>query len=450
MASMDLPATLVTDNHAIASLPAAAPAAAWWRMFDDERLNALLERGLHDSPALAELEARIGIAQAQIALADARRLPTLDSTARVVAEHLSDNGDHGVYNDRTMSVAEVAPLSLNYHLDLFGREAALVAGATAQRDMADAQYRGAALLLSGAIVKTYFALAIAAAQCDNQRQVVALASAAESVASAAEQAGIQAAAERLPRSRAVAEQRARLLDASQRQRVLGFALSALLGEAPRAEFEAATAPTTLATRLAVPASINLDVLARRPDIAYAQWRIQQAQHRQQAARLAYYPNIDLRGLAGLNSIGLEDLLQAGSLAFAIGPAINLPLFDGGARDAQFDASNAEYSAAVAAYNQTLVNAAQQVASDLTILDHSRQTLAERDAAWRHSAAIASAAARAQASGISDDTPSIDTALNALLARGAYLEQQGRWLDAIADTATALGGGWRAQGADRDD
>jgi outer membrane protein TolC len=73
----------------------------------------------------------------------------------------------------------------------------------------------------------------------------------------------------------------------------------------------------------------------------------------------------LTGLIGFQTIGLEKLLKPGSLTSNIGPAIHLPIFDGGRLRANYAVKSAGLDAAIAQYNQSIVSAAQEVAEQLT-------------------------------------------------------------------------------------
>ncbi|MGH1561044.1 TolC family protein [Caulobacter segnis] len=79
------------------------------------------------------------------------------------------------------------------------------------------------------------------------------------------------------------------------------------------------------------------------------------------ARAAFYPNINLVGLVGAQSLGISNLANAGSDLGSVGAAVNLPIFDGGRRKAGFKVARAEYDAAVAAYDGVLNQALEEVA-----------------------------------------------------------------------------------------
>jgi outer membrane protein TolC len=79
------------------------------------------------------------------------------------------------------------------------------------------------------------------------------------------------------------------------------------------------------------------------------------------ARAAFYPNINLNALIGVQSLSLDMLTREGSSLGSIGPALSLPLFTGGRLRAQLRGAEAEYAEAVSLYDRTVVQALQDVA-----------------------------------------------------------------------------------------
>jgi outer membrane protein TolC len=98
-----------------------------------------------------------------------------------------------------------------------------------------------------------------------------------------------------------------------------------------------------------------------------------AAERIKVARAAFYPNINLAGMIGLQSLGLSNLVKSGSEYGSVGPAVTLPIFDGGRLVAAKRGAQADYAVAVAQYDGTLVHALQEIADAAT----SRQELTRR-------------------------------------------------------------------------
>lgn len=411
----------------------------WWLIFNDAQLNKLLALGIQNSPGLAEAKARIGIAQGQVMLAGANELPHLDVSGDVTKTHRSDNGDHAVYNGETYTVANINPLMLIYRLDIFGQEQENVAMAQAGSEVAQAQYKESLLLLRAAIIKTYFALKTAGGLVDKQDETIRLAEAKYAVSLAAYKAGLQSSSQALAEKADISGEKSRLSALRQQQQALQFALSALLGKGPDYKADIGLIESGLPSQLPVPATIDLDTLSRRPDIDMALWNVRYFLHAEKSAQKAFYPNISLRALVGLNTIGLGNLLTSGSLAYAAGPALSLPLFDGGALKGRFDATAAAYEAAIHAYNQSVLKAATQVATDLAAMDNTMSIVDDRQEALSQMQAYAHVAEAEYRSGINDKSAEIGAKAKVNTAAMRLMETKLQWLTAMTDLATALGG-----------
>jgi NodT family efflux transporter outer membrane factor (OMF) lipoprotein len=156
-------------------------------------------------------------------------------------------------------------------------------------------------------------------------------------------------------------------------------LAALAGDMPATAKEFVR-PTLASVPFTVPQNLPIDLLARRPELAAQRQHIIAAIGEAQAAKALFYPNINLTGFLGFQSIGLNKLLQSGSAVSGIGPAIHLPIFDSGRLRANYAGKTADIDGAISQYNQSVVTAAQEVAEQLTRIEAlSREEEAVSDA-----------------------------------------------------------------------
>jgi len=167
------------------------------------------------------------------------------------------------------------------------------------------------------------------------------------------------------------------------------AIAALLGKGPDRGLDVALPQGVSLKAFGLPPSLAVDLVGRRPDIVAARLRAEAAASRIDVAHADYYPNIDLSGFYGVQSLGLSTLLQKSSIVGEIGPAIHLPIFDGGKIESGYRNARAEYDESVATYDKTLVHALQDVADAAADcralakqLAHSRAALAESENAYR--------------------------------------------------------------------
>jgi len=218
------------------------------------------------------------------------------------------------------------------------------------------------------------------------------------------------------------------------------ALAALLGKGPDRASSIARPGLLSAPPPAVPSVLPSELLGHRPDVVAARWRVEAAERGIASSKAAFYPTVNLSAMVGLASGGLTDLFETGALLVQGGPAISLPIFDGGGLRNQLAKSDADYDLAVASYNESLVTALREVADALQAaraLD--AQIVAAHQASDAASAALHLAQSRYGAG--------LGTQLDVLAAQQPLLqlEQQlaalrAQRLTAVIDLDRALGGG----------
>jgi NodT family efflux transporter outer membrane factor (OMF) lipoprotein len=139
-------------------------------------------------------------------------------------------------------------------------------------------------------------------------------------------------------------------------------LAALLGKGPDRGLAIVPAPGSRVLRSpGLPDKLAIDLVGRRPDIVAARKRAEAAASGISVAEAAFYPNIDLVGGFGLQTLDAGYLLTASSEMGHFGPAVSLPLFDYDRRASVYRGARAGYDAAAAAYDATLTNALRNVA-----------------------------------------------------------------------------------------
>ena len=337
------------------------PDAAWWHALNDPQLDQLIATALARNPSLAGSLARVRIAREQANVAGSAEKPQVTLEGFEYRQRFSENYIFPPpYGGGTFWEGRLA-FNLNWHLDFWGRQAALVEQSGRVADAAALDAATAELMLSSAVAQAYLELARAqrleqvAILAQTQRRALLDLTTQRFGAGLESKAELRAAESNLEQS-AVDIEQARLAAAMARN-----ALAALTGTSVAAA--PALSPPTIDFDLAlsVPAALPADLLARRPDVRAAQLRIEAATAGRAAARANFYPNIDLVAYAGLSAIGLDEMLQGDSHMWGVGPAIHLPIFDAGRLKAEYRRSGAELDAAIASYNDTVVRSVREAA-----------------------------------------------------------------------------------------
>ena len=421
---------------------AAWPAIDWWQRYRDPQLDALVRQALAHSPSLAAAEARVrgaaALAGAQAALGGAQ----LDASAQTARQRLSENGlIPPRFLGFTWYTQSDLDLQFRYDFDFWGKRHAETESALDQARAALAERHAAALVLSSAVTASYFGWQADHALLVQARQLQDIATAQQHIADARVAQGTVSAdsADQAAAQTAAARQRVSELAGALAQDRAG--LAALLGVAP-AELPALQ-PRALPQPIAgLPANAGLDLIARRPDIAASRWRVEAAGEQVKVARADFYPDISLSALAGLSSIRTAQLLKSGSRVFDVAPALHLPIFDGGLLKARYGYSRAQLDTAIEAYNQSVLDAAHEVAR--SAIDVQRLATERREQAAQLAAVErldVNARARAR-QGLTDAGPELAAAAQLAAQRSSALALQAQALTADVALTKALGGGYR--------
>ena len=155
--------------------------------------------------------------------------------------------------------------------------------------------------------------------------------------------------------------------AQEQSALLRATLAALVGQGPDRGLQIARPQALKTSALELPSDLPSELLSRRPDIVAARWKVEAAARGIKAAKAQFYPSINLSAAVGLASMGLGDLFSLPSRYAQVGPAISIPVFDGGRLRAGLAERDANYDLAVAQYDQTLVDALHQVAEQVITL-----------------------------------------------------------------------------------
>ena len=417
---------------------AAWPSDRWWTAFGDPQLDALVDEALANAPSIEAADARTRKAIAQAGLADAARKPTLGAGAQVLGMQLPPAliGDEigGDFN-----VANLLTLSFAWNPDLWGVSRSQWQAAIGSARAAEVDAQSARLTLAANVARSYVSLAQAFDALDAAKSESARADALISLNQQRIKAGLD---------NTIALNQNRSASASARQQAqaaqhdidsLRNALAALLGAGPDRGLEIAR-PMLKTPGVTLPSLLPSELLARRADIVAARWRVEAAQHGVDASKAAFYPTINLSALAGLAAGNLGDLFGSDALLLNGGPALSLPIFEGGRLEQQLRSSDADRDVAVASYNETLLGAIRDVVNAV-------QSARALDAQVASTTSARDAAAKGYALVLQRQRAGLATQLDVLAAQAPLLRLDQQLAALVAarriasiDLDQALGGG----------
>lgn len=366
-ASVNVGSLAVSESLADTKLSSTTwPHTDWWKQFNDRQLDQLMEEALASGPTLRAAESRARKALALTQTSNAALYPQIDANGQVTRERFPD---HALvpppYAGQIETQAQLQA-TVNYEVDLWGKNHAAYASAVGQAKAAEVDTFAARLALSVNIAQTYVQLSRTYLQLDvaektlKQREQIYKLTHDRYVEGVDSELSVKQTESALPASREQIAQLNETIALTRNQ------LAALLGQGPdrglsiaRPEFAKRAATLAVAE---IPSMLPAELVARRPDVVAQRWRVEAAHQDIDVAKAQFYPNINLAAFIGLQSIGLPGFTQ--SQTAGIGPAISLPLFDGGRLRGNLAGKNADYDAAVESYNQTVVDAVRDVVDQL--------------------------------------------------------------------------------------
>ncbi|MBM5584930.1 efflux transporter outer membrane subunit [Burkholderia pseudomallei] len=417
------------------------PTADWVDQFGDGQLKSLIDEALERSPTLDQARARVAAAQAYSESARAGTMPRVDASYALTRQQFSGTALVPPPYGGSWQTENRGILGASYELDLWGkkREAlrASVSGLQARRAEAEA----VRLALTTAIARTYNELARLFLLHDIAQREIAQREQIDRIAADRIATGLDTQVERETARANLATSRALLKSLDGRILAARYQIAALLGAGPDRGLGIGRPTLGTSNEVRVPDNLPADLVSRRPDIVAARWRVDALAHGVKEAKAEFYPDINLSAAIGLDAFGFGRFLTAASRTASVGPAIHLPIFDAGALRAQLKGRYADFDLAVATYNQALVTALSEVATQVADVRSTDAELVDAQTAQQAALKAAALALAQYKAGLTNQLTVLNADVNALSAdqRVANLRMDRR--DRQIALASALGGGF---------
>lgn len=344
--------------------PAPRIDAEWWTALGDPQLDRVVADALSGNPSLDAATARVRLADAVLSTRRAENGPEVTLDANPQGARLSGRYTIPPPYAGTTRFIGTAGANLSWNLDLFGRQKAAIAGARASAQAAVLDATAARLMLAGSVVQTYLELYRAETQASIARRTITTREGTVRLVQVRIRNQLASRLDAEAATTLLAQARQALVRAEGARALAANALAQLAGRG--ADYAATIRPTALHldTALPLPASVPADLLARRADVAAAQARIAAASAGRQVARRAFYPNVNLTALVGLQAVGIGNLFNLDAGTAGGGAAFHLPIFDSGRLRAGLAGAAAQLDVAIADYNATVVGAVREAADAL--------------------------------------------------------------------------------------
>jgi NodT family efflux transporter outer membrane factor (OMF) lipoprotein len=411
----------------------------WWQIYNDPQLNDLEGQVLVSNQTLKAEQAQFAAARAAIGIARSQSLPS--ATGGLSATHQSESSNRPLGTNNLHYQDYQLPVDVSYEPDLWGRVRRLVEANRSEAQATAADLANVQLSLQAELASDYFELR----GLDAQKQL--LDSTVQSYEKALEltqtryQGGVATAVDVAQAQTQLETTRAEDTDVAVNRAAFEHAIAVLVGK-PASNFS--LPPLSLQTPPPpIPPGVPSDLLERRPDIAAAERRVQEANAQIGVAKSAYYPNVTLSAGGGFESGALGTFIQGASGFWTLAGQASELIFDGGLRRGVTEQSRALYDKSVDSYRQTVLVAFQEVEDNLAALNVLQDEAKTEDAAvaaaqrsldlstTRYKGGVTNylEVTTAQSAALTDEV----TALNILIRR----------MNASVLLIKAIGGGWDA-------
>jgi NodT family efflux transporter outer membrane factor (OMF) lipoprotein len=420
---------------------AAWPTDDWWRGYGDPQLDSLIDEAIAGSPSLEIAQARLHAAQAQATSAHAARLPSAALNAEATRQRYPENGLYPPpFAGNAFTDGRLA-LDFSYDIDFWGRNRALLDSARAGVQAAEADKAAARLALAVAVARAYIQLDLSynlldVAQSNLEQQTSILDLTRQRVS-----AGLENGARVKQQDSNLALTNAGVEAAQANIKLARNQIAALVGAGPDRGLDLKRPALTAPQGLALPSALPVDLLARRPDIAAARWRVEAASRGIAASEAAFYPNVNLVAFAGLQSIGLSKLFDASDAIVGGGPAIHLPVFNRGELRQELQANQAQYDVAVGEYNQTLIDSVHEVADVVANWGSLEKETVQQQIALESAQRSFDLTRDRYSAGLDNYLTVLSSQNQVLMTQALRAELQARRLSFSTDLIRALGGGY---------
>lgn len=441
--NLDIPATW-RDDPAQSSI---WPSADWWRGFGSPQLDNFVAEAEAGNFDMAAAAARVRQADAQVRIAGAALLPSVDlgsGVSRVRQSARSTSGTGGGAGSGTPLYN--AQINASYEIDFWGKNQSALEAAQETALASRYDEETIALTTVSGVATTYFQILEFRDRLAVAEQNLATAESVLEALRAQVAFGTASALDVAQQQTTVATVRASIPPLQQQLRQFIDALAILVGKPPEVVDVTAGSLHDLSYPAVAP-GLPSELLLRRPDVAMAEAQLMSANANIAVARAAFYPSVTLTAQGGIESTALSTLFGPAGLLYTLAANVTQPIFEGGLLEGQLENSKAFYDELLQDYRKSVIAAFQDVEDSLVAIQQTTEQERRQQAAVdsaRHAFDIASSQLRA---GTIDVLTVLNTETALFTAEDALAQVQAARLNAIVSLFRALGGGWTQTGDD---
>jgi NodT family efflux transporter outer membrane factor (OMF) lipoprotein len=354
---------------------AAEPPGRWWSLFQDQRLDALVDEALRANTDLRVAAANLARARAVLREVRGSRLPS--TTIGGSASYGRASGA-ALGSNQSLPTGESydVGLDIGYQLDLFGRIRRGIEASRADVEAVQAALDVTRISVAAETTRAFIDVCSAGQQLQVARQSVVLQEQTFDLTRRLVEGGRGTALETNQAGSLLDRTRATIPTLEAQRQTSLYRLSILAGRPPAwfpREVADCVSPPALSSP--VPVGDGASLLARRPDIRAAERRLAAATARIGVATAELYPDIRIGGSIGSSATSLGNLASGPALRFGIGPLISWSFPNTTLARARIAQAEADTEAALATFDGSWLGALEETESALTRYAHERERVA---------------------------------------------------------------------------
>lgn len=350
--------TLAADTANMGNLP-------WKEIFRDVKLQALIEEGLSKNVDIQAAALRVQEAKVMLTAAKLSYLPSINLAPQGTATSMGGSNYVKAYQ---------LPVSASWEIDLFGKILNTKRGQKVAYEQSKYAEQAVRSQIICGIANVYYSLLMLDRQVEITTETAAIYKENVRAMEAMKIAGMTTEAA-VAQMRAASHQvEASLLDLKRQVRETENSLAVLLARTPQTVERGTLAEQVMPEELA--AGVPMQLLENRPDVKMAEMTLAAAYYTTNSARAAFYPGLNITGLAGWTNGSGVTVVNPGEFMLQALASLAQPIFNNGKLIANLKVSKAEEKIAQMNYQQTILEAGKEVSDALFLFDTQTKKLAE--------------------------------------------------------------------------
>ena len=339
----------------------------WREVFQDPKLQALIQQGLEHNVDLQTAILRVEEAQASLMSARLSYTPSLN---------LAPQGTISSFDNKNTTKTYQLPAVASWEIDLFGRLLNAKRGAKAALLQSDAYRQAVQTQVIAGIANTYYSLLMLDSQLSLSEETEKNWAESVETMKSLKKAGVTNEAAVVQSEANWYAVRSSILDLRRQVRETENALSILIGLAPQSLERGTLEEQSLPSELS--AGVPVQMLANRPDVKAAEMALASTVYNTNAARSAFYPQLTISGTAGWTNSAGAMVVNPGKLILSAVGSLTAPIFNKGANTARLRIAKAQQQEALLAFQQSILNAGAEVSDALYQYHTANGKTIERD------------------------------------------------------------------------